>query len=166
MASLALALAGDLAQSKSLADDLARRFPENTLVQGNYLPTARAQLALDRKDASRAIQTLQAAVLYELGDMQRCNVAYPIYLRGVAYLNAHQGSKAAAEFQKVIDHPGIVLGDPIAALAHLGLARAYVAEGDAAKAKTAYMELFNIWNDADADVPVYQQARAEYARFP
>ena len=163
IAALVLAMTGDTSQTQSLIDDLSARFPKNTLVQFNYLPAARAQLALDRKDPSRAIQALEAAALYELGDMDHGNTGYPIYLRGEAYLAAHQGAAAAAEFQKLLDHPGLILNDPIAAFARLGLARAYAAQGDAAKAKAAYGDFFSLWKNADPEVPVYQQAKAEFA---
>jgi hypothetical protein len=112
--------------------DLGKRFPEDTIAQFNYLPTLHAQLALGRNDTSKAIEVLQAAAPYELG-----NVGYalsPIYTRGEAYLAAHQGNEATAEFQKILDHRGIVVNEPIGALAHLGLARAYAMQGDTAKA--------------------------------
>jgi len=163
VAALILAMTGDTARAQSLIDDLAARFPRNTLVQDNYLPTARAQLALDRNDPAKAIQALEIAAPYELGDMDHSNAGYPIYLRGEAYLAAHQGAAAAAEFQKILDHPGVFLNDPIAALAHLGLARAYAAQGDTSKAKAAYADFLSLWKNADPDVPVYQQAKSEFA---
>jgi eukaryotic-like serine/threonine-protein kinase len=162
-AALVLAMTGDTGRAQPLIDDLAARFPNNTLVQFDYLPVARAQLALDRKDPSKAIQALRAAAPYELGDMDRGNTGYPIFFRGQAYLAAHQGAAAAAEFQKILDHPGLILNDPIAALARLGLAHAYAAQGDAAKAKAAYGDFLSIWKNADPDLPLYQQAKAEYA---
>ena len=163
VAALVLAIAGDTAGSESLIDDLAARFPKNTIVQFNYLPAARAQLALDRQDPSRAIQALQPAAPYELGDMEHFNSGYPVYLRGQTYLAAHQGSEAAAEFQKILDHPGVVLNDPIGALARLGLARAYAARGNTGNAKAAYREFFTLWKNADPDIPVLQRAKAEFA---
>ena len=163
VAALILAMTGDTARAQSLIDDLAERFPRNTLVQDNYLPAARAQLALDRKDPAKAVQALETAAPYELGDMDHSNAGYPIYLRGEAYLAAHQGAAAAAEFQKILDHPGVILNDPIAALARLGLARAYAAQVDTAKAKAAYGDFLSLWKNADPDVPVYQQAQAEFA---
>lgn len=163
VAALVLAMIGDTSRAQSLIDDLSARFPKNTLVQFDFLPAARAQLALDRKDPSRAIQALQAAALYELGDMDHGNTGYPIYLRGEAYLAAHQGAAAAAEFQKILDHPGLILNDPIAALARLGMARAYAAQGDTAKSKAAYSDFLSLWKNADPDIPVYQQAKAEFA---
>jgi eukaryotic-like serine/threonine-protein kinase len=163
VAALVLALTGDMGRAQSLVDDLDARFPRNTVVQFNYLPAARAQLALNRKDPSKAVQFLQAAAPYELGDMEHFNVAYPIYMRGQAYLAAHQSGEAAAEFQKILDHPGGVLNDPIASLARLGLARAYAAQGNASKAKAAYGEFLTLWKNADPALPIYQQARAELA---
>ena len=122
-AALALALAGGAARAEALADDLAKRFPEDTIVQFLYLPTIYAQLALGRNDASKAIEALQAAAPYELGSPGSIGAGlYPVYVRGEAYLVAHQGSEAATEFQKILDHRGIVLNEAIGALAHLGLA--------------------------------------------
>jgi eukaryotic-like serine/threonine-protein kinase len=162
-AALTLAMTADAGRAQSLVDDLAARFPKNTLVQFGYLPEARAQLALNRKDPSKAVQALRAAAPYELGTMDHGNAMYPIYLRGQAFLAAHQGTEAVAEFQKILDHPGIVLNDPIAALARLGLARSYAAEGNTSKAKAAYGDYFTLWKNADPDIPLYQRARAEYA---
>ena len=165
-ASLALALAGDAAQAEALADDLAKRFTEDTLVQFNYLPTIHAQVALIRKNHSKAVDALQAAS-YELGTpTDRISPGlYPVYVRGEAYLAAHQGNEAAAEFQKILDHRGIVVNEPIGALAHLGLARAYAMQGDTAKARTTYQDFLTLWKDADADVPVLIAAKAEYAKL-
>jgi DNA-binding winged helix-turn-helix (wHTH) protein/tetratricopeptide (TPR) repeat protein len=163
VAALILAMTGDTTRAQSLIDDLAARFPRNTLVQDNYLPAARAQLALDCKDPAKAIQALDTAAPYELGDMEHSNAGYPIYLRGEAYLAANQGAAAAAEFQKILDHPGLILNDPIAALARLGLARAFAAQGDTAKAKAAYGAFLSLWKNADPDLPLYQQAKAEFA---
>ena len=163
IAALILAMTGDTDGAESLIDDLAERFPRNTLVQDNYLPAARAQLALNRKAPSKAIQALDTTAPFELGDMDHSNAGYPIYLRGEAYLAAHQGPAAAAEFQKILDHPGLILNDPIAPLARLGLARAYASQGNTAKAKAAYGDFLSLWKNADPDVPVYQQAKAEFA---
>jgi eukaryotic-like serine/threonine-protein kinase len=132
-------------------------------VQFDYLPVARAQLALNRKDPSKAAQALQAAAPYEFGDMEHFSSGYPIYFRGLADLAAHQDGEAAAEFQKILDHPGVVLNDPIAALARLGLARAYAVQGNTVKAKAAYGEFFTLWKNADPDTPVYQRAKAQFA---
>jgi eukaryotic-like serine/threonine-protein kinase len=166
-AALAFALAGDAARAEALADDLAKRFPEDTLVQFNYLPTIHAQGVLLRMDHSKAIEVLQLAASYELGTpTDRVSPAlYPVYVRGEAYLTAHQGSEAAAEFQKILDHPGVVINEPIGALAHLGLARAYAMQGDTSKAKAAYQDFLTLWKDADPDIPILIAAKAEYAKL-
>jgi len=169
-AALALAMSGDSSRSRALADDLERNFPEDTSVRFNYLPTVRGLLALNHGDPSRAIEVLQAAVPYELGT-PRSNLQgyfgalYPVYVRGEAYLAAHQGSEAAHEFQKILDHRGIVVSDPIGALAHLQLARSYAVSGDKTKAKTAYHDFLTLWRNADADIPILRQAKAEYAKL-
>jgi len=162
-AALILAMTGDKVRAQALIDDLAARYPRNTLVQSDYLPVARAQLALNRKEPSKAIQELETAAPYELGDMDHGNACYPIYLRGQAYLAARRGGEAAAEFQKILDHPGVVLNDPIAALARVGLARAYAVQGNTDKARATYGAFLSLWKNADPDIPVYQQAKAEFA---
>jgi eukaryotic-like serine/threonine-protein kinase len=161
-AALALGFAGDAARAQALADDLAKRFPEDTIVQFNYLPTIHAQLALDRNEASQAIETLRAAMPYELG---QGGGLYPVYVRGEAYLAAHRGSEAATEFQKIFDQRGVVENEPIGALAHLGLARAYSMQGDTAKARSAYQDFLVLWKDADPDIPALVAAKAEYAKL-
>ena len=163
-AALALAYAGDDGRAKALTDDLGKRFPEDTIVLFNYLPTLHAQHALTQNDPSKAIEVLQAAAPYELGNVG--NIAlYPVYLRGKAYLAAHQGIEAAAEFQKILDHRGIVINEPIGALAHLQLARAYAMQGDTAKAKAEYQDFLTLWKDADPDIPILIAAKAEYAKL-
>jgi eukaryotic-like serine/threonine-protein kinase len=167
-AGFALALSGDISGSQTLAEDLAKRFPEDTPVQFEYLPTLRALFALYDKAPLDAIERLQTALPYDLAMPGTAFFAkfgglYPAYVRGQAYLQAGRGWEAAAEFQKVLDHRGIVLADPIGALAHLQVGRAYVVSGDMAKAKNAYQYFLTLWNDADADIPVLRQARAEYA---
>jgi predicted Zn-dependent protease len=160
-AALALAMAGDTVRAQVLADDLGTRFPEDTLVRVAYLPTLHAQIALNRGDSQDAIGVLQAAIPYELGVAS----LYPAYLRGEAYLAAHQGREAAVEFQKLLDHSGIVLNDPVGALAHLQLGRTYAMQGDTAKAKAAYKDFLTLWKDADPDIPILKQAKAEYAKL-
>lgn len=171
-AALALAFgahaARERAQIEKLADDLARRFPEATMVQFNYLPTVRAQFALNRSNPSKAIEALQAAAPYELGSpgaIAFSPALYPVYVRGGAYLAAHQGSEAATEFQKILDHRGVVLNEPIGALAHLGLGRAYALSGDTAKARAKYQDFFVLWKDADPDIPILKLAKREYAKL-
>ena len=162
LAALALAFAGDTVQAGTLAHDLANRFPDHTIVQSYDLPTIRAQLALSHDDPSGAIEILQAAVPYELSDS---GALYPVYVRGEAYLAAHKGNEAAAEFQKIHYHSGIVVNAPVGALAHLGLGRAYALSGDKTKAKSAYQDFLTIWKDADPDIPILKQAKAEYAKL-
>ena len=161
---LALALIGDAVRARALSNDLSKRFPEDTIVQFNYLPTLNAQLALNRSDASKAIEALQSGAPYELGSPGIGDL-HPVYARGEAYLAVHQGSEAAAEFQKIIDHRGIVVNAAIGALAHLGLARAYVLQGDTEKARTKYEDFLTLWRDADPDIPILKQAKAEYAKL-
>jgi tetratricopeptide (TPR) repeat protein len=166
---LALAYAGDAGRAQAMADDLGKRFPEGTIIQFNYLPTLRAKLALLRSNPQQALDSLQAAAPYELGlpalSFYNWPNMYPVYVRGEAYLAAHQGKEAAAEFQKILNHRGIVLNEPIGALAHLQLGRAYAMSGDSAKARAAYEDFLTLWKDADPDIPVLQQAKAEYAKL-
>jgi len=169
-AALALALAGDSSRSHTLAEDLEKRFPEDTAVRFMYLPPIRAQLALNHGEPSAAVELLKAGALYDLGLPPSLAPAflaplYPVYVRGQAYLAAHQGAEAALEFQKILDHRGIVVSDPIGALAHLQLGRAFVLAGDTTKAKSAYLAFLTLWKEADADIPILEQARAEYARL-
>jgi tetratricopeptide (TPR) repeat protein len=162
---IALGLAGDSAQATRLSGDLARRFSEDTVVQFESLPMIRATVALRNGDG-KAVDALAPAAPYELGQAVEplpLNSLYPIYLRGGAYLAAGQGAPAAIEFQKILDHPGAVLNEPIGALAHLGLGRAYALAGDSAKAKTAYQDFLALWKNADPDIPILRQAKAEYA---
>jgi tetratricopeptide (TPR) repeat protein len=167
-AALAFAMAADSAKSQSLADELATLFPEDTIVRRNYLPTLRAQLALNHKDGAKAIDTLRVASPYEL--MTPANPTlllemYPVFVRGQAYLQTHQGREAAAEFQKILEHRGIVNLVPIGALARLGIARAYAVQGDTVKAKAAYQDFLTLWKDADPGIPILLAAKAEYAKL-
>jgi len=155
------ALGGDSSQSRTLTDDLSKRFSEDTVVQFTYHPTLSALLALSRKEQSKAVELLQAAVPYELGT----GALYPAYVRGEAYLAVHKGQEAVIEFQKILDHRGIVVSEPIGALAHLQLGRAYALEGDSANARIAYKDLLTLWKDADPDIPIYKQAKTEYAKL-
>jgi eukaryotic-like serine/threonine-protein kinase len=167
-AALALAMAADSAKSQSLADDLVRLFPEDTIVRLNYLPTLRAQLALNQKHSARAIETLQIASPYELSTPANPTLSlelYPVFVRGQAYLQAHEGSEAAVEFQKILDHRGLVNFAPIGALARLGLARAYALQRDTSKARIAYQDFLTLWRDADSNIPSLKQAKAEYAKL-
>ena len=167
LAALSLARAGDTAQAHKLAQELSSQFPQHTLIQGYWLPSIKAAIELSARNPSGAIELLKSAESYELGQCEPMVVGmmYPAYLRGEAYLLAHQGKEAAAEFQKIVDHRGLVLNYPLGALARLGLARSYVLQGDSAKARAAYLDFLNFWKDADTDIPILQQAKAEYAKL-
>ena len=168
-AALALAFAGDDTRVQALTSDLAKRFPEDTIVRSNFLPALRAKLALSRGNTSEALDSLRTATPYELGETTASPLGwtalYPVFVRGEAYLAAHQGSEAAAEFQKILDHRGIVLNEPIGALAHLQLGRAYAMQGDTAKARAAYQDFLALWKDADPDIPILKQAKSEYGKL-
>ena len=167
---LALALSGDSAQATAVADSFEKLFPEDTSVRFTYVPVLRAVVALNNSSPSAAIDELRAAEPHESSisgiTFFGCfGGLYPAYLRGEAYLALHQGKEAAQEFHKVIDHPGIVMADPVGALAHLQLARAFAVSGDTEKAGAAYQGFLAIWKDADLDVPVLKQAKSEYAKL-
>ena len=177
-AALTLAMAGNAARAESLAQDLGKRFPLDTQMQSLWLPAIQAQVALDRKNPASALNALQAALPVELGNILFINnlsCLYPVYVRGEAYLGAGQGTAAAAEFQKIIDHSGIVWNCWTGAIAHLGVARANAlqfkisqgADADAARirALAAYKDFLTLWKDADPDVPVLKEAKAEYAKL-
>jgi DNA-binding winged helix-turn-helix (wHTH) protein/tetratricopeptide (TPR) repeat protein len=168
-AALALGYAGDEERAQALTDNLGERFPEDTMVQFNYLPTLRAKLAVCKGNAPEAIENLRATGLYELAQTNSSTynwtVMYPVFVRGEAYLVAHRGSEAGREFQKILDHRGIVVNEPIGALAHLGLARAYAMQGDTTKATAAYQDFLTLWKDADADIPIFIEAKVEYAKL-
>jgi serine/threonine protein kinase/tetratricopeptide (TPR) repeat protein len=170
-AAFALALSGDLPQSRALAEDLARELPEDTFVQYMYLPTLRALFAMNTRDPAAAIQALQIASRYDLalggvGVIGWFGGLYPIYVRGMAYLAARQPAEAAAEFQRIVDHRSIVLVDPVDAMARLQLARALALAGDTVKAKSVYIDLLTLWKNADPRIPVVEAARAESTRLP
>src|ERR1700675_2759496 len=166
---LGLAYASDDRLARTLTNDLGKRFPEDTIVQFNYLPTLRAKLALGRGNAPEAIENLRITMPYELGQTTTSTydwtALYPVYVRGEAYLAAHRGNEAAAEFQRILDHHGLVLNEPIGALAHLQIARAYMLQGDTTKARAAYRDFLTLWKDADPQIPILKQAKAEYAKL-
>jgi eukaryotic-like serine/threonine-protein kinase len=177
-AALAFALAGDPARAESLAQDLGKRFPLDTQIQSLWLPAIQAQLALDRKNPAVAVNAVQPSSPIELGQIFfgiNDSCLYPVYIRGEAYLAAGQGSAAAAEFQKILEHSGIVWNCWTGALAHLGVARAnaiesrtsHGADADAARVRAlaAYKDFLTLWKDADPDIPIFKQAKAEYARL-
>jgi len=167
-----LARGGDVTTAQKLMDALNQEFPLDTLMQNYWLPTVRAAIALQRHDSAKAIEILQATIPYELADPPpfSSGTMYPVYLRGEAYLDAKgdgagNGALAAAEFQKILDHPGVIVNFPLSALAHLGLGRARALSGDSAGARTAYQDFFALWKDADPDIPILKQAKAEYAKL-
>ncbi|HEY6304114.1 MAG TPA: protein kinase [Terriglobales bacterium] len=156
---VALAMTGDVSRAQSIADGLGHRFPDDTLLHQVSIPIVQALMEMDRKTPEKAIAALQATTPYELGFNQEL---LPVYIRGLAYLQAKRGAEAAAEFQKMIEHCGIEPTSPNHSLAKLGLGRAYVMTGDTAKARAAYQDFFALWKDADPDVPILKEAKAEY----
>jgi serine/threonine protein kinase len=167
-AGLALALSGDFARSQPLADDLEKRFPEDTFSRSTYVPVLRALSALGRGKPEEAIEGLQVALPHEfavngLNFNSFLGGLYSAYFRGVALLATHSPTEAAAEFRKILDHRGLVGMDAIGALAHLQLGRAFALSGDATKSKLAYDDFFTLWKDADSNLAVLAQAKAEYA---
>ena len=165
MAALALARAGDTAGAERLAAELDKAFPLATLVQRYWLPTIRASVAMERKNPNRAVELLKETSAIELGAANYFVVLVPVYVRGEAFLVLGDGDRAAGEFQKFIDHRGVVGNFPWGALARLGLARAYALKGDTAKARAAYQDFLTLWKDADPDIPILKQAKAEYAKL-
>jgi eukaryotic-like serine/threonine-protein kinase len=172
IAALALALSGDSSRSQTLADDLEKRFPEDTFAKFTYVPVLRALSALEDGRPTDSVERLHIAVPYELA-ANGLNFAHfylgglhSAYVRGAAFVAAHQYAEAAAEFQKILDHRGIVDADPIGALAHVQLGRAFALSGDLANSKTAYRDFLTLWKDTDPDVPILTQAQVEYAKLP
>jgi DNA-binding winged helix-turn-helix (wHTH) protein/tetratricopeptide (TPR) repeat protein len=169
-AAFALALIGDSSGSQTLVDDLERRFPEDTSVRFSYIPSLRALLSLKHGEPAKAVELLQITTPYELG-FHRSSIhgnfgaLYPIYLRGEAYLAENRGAEAAAEFQKILNHRGIVISDPMGAITRLQLARTYAQMGDKTKAINAYQDFLTLWKDADAGIPILKQAQMEYAKL-
>jgi eukaryotic-like serine/threonine-protein kinase len=170
-AALALALSGDSSQSQRLTDDLDKRFPEDTFVKFTYVPVLRALSALERGKPTDSVEHLQIALRYELAvnglnfNHYYLGGLHSAYVRGEALMAAHRDREAAAEFQKIRDHRGIVGADPIGALAHVQLGRAFALSGDTMKGKAAYQDFFTLWKDADPDVPILRQAKAEYSKL-
>ena len=164
-AGLTLARMGDALGAKALAEELEKNYPTNTMLKLYWLPTINAAIELSKKNSSQAIVLLEAAAPYELGSTE-CNCAlYSAYVRGQAYLLEQNGIAAAAEFQKLLDHRGIVLNSVTGSLAHLQIARAYAMMGDTVKAKASYQDFLTLWKDADPDIPILKQAKAEYAKL-
>lgn len=166
-AAVALALAGDSSGTQKLAADLEARFPEDTNVKFNNLPTIRALVAVNERRPDQAIDLLRMTAPYDISAPRSTRHAffgalYPVYARGLAYLALHRGTEAAAEFQKIVDHRGVVVSDPVGALARYQLARAHAMAGETAKSKAAYDDVLQLWEASDATAPVVQQAKAEY----
>jgi hypothetical protein len=148
-----------------MADDIAKQFPLNTLLNSYWVPTLRAVAEINHNPTG-AIELLKEVTPYELGEPPPlAGTLYPVYIRGQAYLLLHRGDEAAVEFQKFIDHRGIVVSSTLGSLARLGLARAIALSGDPAKSRSAYQDFFALWKDADPDIPILKQAKAEYAKL-
>jgi serine/threonine protein kinase/tetratricopeptide (TPR) repeat protein len=165
---LALARAGDSTRAEKVADELQNLFPLDTVISGYWLPVVRASVEINRHHASKAIEFLKAAAPYEPGlvsNLEFGALLYPAYVRGQAYLLLHQGSEAAAEFQKFLDHRSLVANNPLFALAHVGLARAYTLSGDTQKARAAYQDFLALWKDGDLDIPILMDAKAELSKL-
>jgi tetratricopeptide (TPR) repeat protein len=167
LAALTLARIGETAGAKAVVEELEKNEPSNTVLKVYWLPTIKAAMELNGQNSTQAVVDLEAAAPYELGGPPpiQSGTMYPVYIRGQARLAALNGAAAATEFQKFLDHRGLSLNYPLGALAHLGIARAYALSGDTAKAKTAYNDFFTLWKDADPDIPILQQAKAEYAKL-
>jgi tetratricopeptide (TPR) repeat protein len=170
-AALALARGGDVASAEKLVDALNQEFPLDTLMQNYWIPTMRAAIALQRHDSAKAMAILRPSVPYELAAPPpfSAGTMYPVYLLGETYLrsgnDSGDGERAAAEFQKILDHPGVIVNFPLISLSHLGLGRARALSGDVAGARTAYQDFFALWKDADSDIPILKQAKAEYVKL-
>jgi len=165
-AALSFARIGNISQAKALAEELEKTFPTNTMLKLYWIPTINATIELNRRNSPQALLDLEPSAPYELGGAGAfINYLYPAYARGQAYLLARNGTAAAAEFQKMLDHSGVVQNFVTGSLAHLQIGRAYTISGDADKAKAAYEEFFVLWQDADPDIPIYKQAKAEYAKL-
>jgi eukaryotic-like serine/threonine-protein kinase len=167
VAALALARVGEASRAKALAEELEKNYPTNTLLKLYWLPTINAAIELRRRNASQALVNLEAAAPYELGNAEGfINYLYPAYVRGQAYLLAHNDPAAAAEFQKLVDHKGIVGNFVTGPLAYLQIGRANAMAHDTAKARAAYQDFFTLWKEADPDIPILKEAKAEYAKLP
>ncbi len=166
IAAFLLAGTGEQGKAQAVADELGKAEPLDTILNRVYIPLIRAMLNLQRNQPAQAVSDLESTVPYELGAGPRSSGYAPNFIRGQAYLNTHDGAKAAAEFQKILDHRGVDPTNPQYSLAHLGLGRAYALQGDHAKAEAAYQDFFAVWKNADPDVPILKTAKAEYAKLP
>lgn len=169
LAALALSRIGDVSRAESLARDLAERFPLNTAINHYWLPAVQASIAMTRKNPAKALEDLRTTAEYELGtplpQFEVGGSLYPVYIRGQVYLSLHQGKEAATEFQKLLDQRGVVVNCPLGALARLQLGRSYAMQDDAVRSRAAYQDFFRLWKDADPDIPILKQAKAEYAKL-
>jgi eukaryotic-like serine/threonine-protein kinase len=165
-AAIALALGRDVVGAENLANEMRRRYPENLRVRRQRIPTIQALVALDRNHVANAIEVAESipTEVVESSPYQEADF-FPVYVRGEAYLAAHRGAEARAEFQKILDNRGIIVNQPIGALAHLQIGRAYATQGDVTKAKAAYHNFLTLWKDADPDSPILKEAKAEYAKL-
>ena len=166
-AALTLARIGESARAKAIVEELEKTYPSDTMLKIYWLPTIHAAMELNANNSAQAVMILEAAAPYELGVPSQWQVGtmYPVYIRGQAQLAAHNGAAAATEFQKFLDHRGVVLNFPLGALAQLGLGRAYALQGDTAKARASYNDFFTQWKDADSDIPILVSAKSEYAKL-
>jgi len=169
LAALALASAGDLGRARALSDELQKQFPDNTLLNRYWEPVIRAYIEIRSGQPARAIKLLETAAPYDLAFPQpqfsEGGLLYPVHVRGQAYLALRQGKEAAAEFQEFIDHRTIAQNTPLASLARLQLGRAYALQGNISKARASYQDFLSLWKDADPDIPILKQAKAEYAKL-
>src|SRR5215469_4160355 len=164
-AAVLLAATGDSTGSEKIFAELARQYPNDTMIHAVWIPIARASSEMRRNNAGKAVELMESARPYELGSGPRSCRYWANYVRAEAYLKAREGRTAAAEYQKILDHRGVSPTSPLYSLARVGLARAYVLEGDTAKARTAFQDFFAVWKDSDPDIPILKQAKAEYAKL-
>ena len=167
LSALTLARVGETGRAQAIVEELQKSYPSQTVLKVYWLPTIKSAIELNANNSTQAVVSLEAAAPYELGGPPpfQLGTLYPAYIRGQAYLMAHNGTAAATEFQKFLDHRGIVINFPLGALARLGLARAYTLQGDSTKSRTAFQDFFTLWKDADPDIPILKQAKAEYAKL-
>jgi len=169
LAALTLARVGDIARAQVMSEELAKEFPANTLLHNYWLPTVRGYAEIRRGNPVQALKNLEPAAPYDLAfpppQFEEGGLLYPAYVRGQAYLLLHQGKEAALEFQKLPDHRGVILNSPLASLARYQLARALAMSGDAVGAHKAYEDFLVLWKDADPDIPILKEAKAEYAKL-
>jgi tetratricopeptide (TPR) repeat protein len=161
-AAMTLGMTGDSARAQTLHDDISKRFPEDTILQNILLPSLQGMIEYGRGDFAKTVDAFQPVMPFELSSAANLD---PAYIRGMAYLKLNKGAEAAAEFQKLIDHRGVVGTSITGPLAHLGLARARVLQNDRAGARTEYQNFLALWKDADTDIPIFKHAQAEYAQL-